>query len=71
MNKKIKRCATAWIHKMLDSGLTQSQLLHNVGTFSNKLKSDVMKQKKLTSKQYERRNNFLFEVYSLLNENRY
>lgn len=55
-----------WIRKKLKSGISQSQLLHNVGVFSNKSKSKVKEQKRLSEKQYQARYKFLSNVYQLL-----
>ena len=55
-----------WIRKKLESGTSQLHLKNSVGMFSNKKKEDVMKKKNLNEKQYKKRWNFLFNVYSLL-----
>ena len=55
-----------WIRKKMRSGISQSQLLHNVGCFSNKSKKKVMQQKRLSEKQYNKRYKFLSNVYQLL-----
>ena len=69
--KKLKRQANAWIRKKINEGYTQQQLHHNVGVFSNKEKVDVMKNKKLSSKQYDKRYKFLFVAFSLLESKNY
>lgn len=56
----------SWIRKKMNSGISQSQLLHNVGVFSNKSKSKVKKDKRLSEKQYQARYKFLSNVYQLL-----
>lgn len=56
----------SWIRKKMRSGISQSQLLHNVGLFSNKSKSKVKRQKRLSEKQYQARYKFLSNVYQLL-----
>ena len=62
-----KKHCHAWINKVLnDEGISKRELYHRVGTFSNKPKNQVMKAKKLTSKQYERRYNFLAECFMIL-----
>ena len=58
--------ARAWINKKIASGVSREYLLHTVGSFSNKKKSVVMKQKGLTSKQYDERYAFLAKVYYIL-----
>ena len=58
--------AQAWINKKISSGVDHAYLLHTVGSFSNKKKSVVMKQKGLTSKQYDDRYSFLAKVYYIL-----
>lgn len=55
-----------WIKKMLNKGYTQNQLMKNVGLFSNKKKQDVMKIKRISSKEYDKRYKFLSNVYALL-----
>ena len=55
-----------WIRKKLRSGISQEQLKHNVGVFSNKSKQKVMKQKNLSEKQYKARYRFLSNCYALL-----
>ena len=55
-----------WIRKKLRSGISQEQLKHNVGVFSNKSKHKVMKQKNLSEKQYKARYKFLSNCYALL-----
>ena len=57
-----------WIKKKLRSGISQSQLLHNVGCFSNKPKSKVKYEKNLSEKQYQARYKFLSNVYRLLQD---
>lgn len=56
----------SWIRKKMSSGISQSQLLSNVGLFSNKSKSKVKKEKRLSEKQYQARYKFLSNVYQLL-----
>lgn len=56
----------AWIKKKYKQGVTKAELRDSVGAFSNKDKKEVMKQKNLTSKQYDRRYKFLSNVYYLL-----
>lgn len=56
----------AWINKKYRQGVSKSELLNSVGIFSNKDKKKVMSQKKLSSKDYEKRKSFLFNVYSIL-----
>ena len=58
--------AKAWVHKKLKQGVPKKELLYCVGVFSNKEKAKVMKQKNLSSKQYERRHNFLYKAYCYL-----
>ena len=65
MTKK-EKCARAWIKKKIKSGVSQRELYKSVGIFSNKDKKDVMKEKRLTSKQYDKRYDFLGEVFTLL-----
>lgn len=63
--------ARAWIHKKLRSGVSQSELMNCVGVFSNKKKSQVMNEKQLSSKQYDKRNSFLEKAYYLLVNERF
>lgn len=65
MTKK-EKCARAWIHKKIKSGVKQAELRDSVGLFSNRKKEETMKMKKMTSKQYDRRYSFLEEVFFLL-----
>ena len=61
-----------WIKKKLRSeGITQDQLLFTVGCFSNKKKSKVMAEKNINSKQYDERYKFLFNVFHLLNTEKF
>ncbi len=61
----------AWIWKKINDGVKPEVLRDCVGVFSNKKKEDVMKKKNLSSKQYEKRYNFLENTYYLLNSNEY
>lgn len=69
-NKKRKiphqRGAQAWIKKKNSRGISNKELEHSVGTFSNRTKKSVMKEKKLTEKEYYKRRSFLATVYGLL-----
>ena len=56
----------AWINKKVNSGVSRKELFHSVGVFSNKNKQKVMKEKGLTSSQYDKRYNFLNNVFNLL-----
>lgn len=56
----------AWIDRKLSSGVSKEQLLHGVGSFSNKKKQRVMQEKGLSEKQYQERYDFLANVYYLL-----
>ena len=56
----------AWINKKYKQGVSKKELVNSVGAFSNKKKNKVMAEKKLTSKQYEQRKSFLFNVYNIL-----
>ena len=58
--------AKAWIDKKVSEGVDRNYLLHTVGSFSNKKKSQVMKQKGISSEEYDKRYNFLAKVYYLL-----
>ena len=55
-----------WIKKKLHSGVSKKELYNSVGMFSNKTKKKVMQQKGITSKEYDKRYNFLFNVFNLL-----
>lgn len=61
----------AWINKKIKSGVSQSELLKGVGTFSNKSKEKVIKEKKLTNSQYKKRYSFLENVYYLLSNEKF
>lgn len=56
----------AWIKKKVSSGVSKKELYNTVGMFSNKSKKKVMQQKGITSKEYDKRYNFLFNVFNLL-----
>ena len=60
------RRARAWIRKKQSEGVDKRYLLNTVGMFSNKKKETVMKQKRLSEKQYNDRYSFLARVYSIL-----
>ena len=61
-----------WIkRKLRTEKLTQEQLLHTVGIFSNKKKERVMKEKNINSKQYDERYKFLANVYCLLSSEKF
>lgn len=64
------RKAQAWINKKLRSGVSKKELYHSVGAFSNKKKSKVMAQKGLSSQDYDKRYNFLYKVFCLLERDR-
>ena len=55
-----------WIKQKIRSGQSQSNLIHCVGSFSNKSKDVVMKRKGLSSFEYDERYGFLSRVYVLL-----
>ena len=58
--------AKAWIDKKLSQGVNRDYLLHTVGCFSNKAKAKVMREKNISSFEYEKRYSFLSKVYYLL-----
>ena len=58
----------AWIKKKYKQGVSKVELRESVGIFSNRDRKKVMKQKHLTSKQYDKRYNFLSNVYYLLSK---
>ena len=59
----------AWINKKLsEENLTPAQLRTTVGMFSNKKKSKVMAQKNISSEEYDKRYNFLKNVYFILSD---
>lgn len=58
--------AQKWIDKKIASGVDPRYLKHTVGCFSNKKKQNVMRQKNLSSKEYDKRYNFLYKVYCIL-----
>lgn len=62
----------AWIKKKLrKEKLTQGELLQTVGMFSNKKKNKVMAEKNINSAEYEKRHNFLANVYHLLSSEKF
>ena len=63
--RKMKN-AEKWVNKKLRSGVSKDELLHCVGTFSNKKKQKVMAEKKLNERQYKERYEFLAKVYIVL-----
>jgi len=56
----------AWIRYKYSQGVTKEKLRDCVGVFSNKKKNQVMQQKNLSSKEYDKRNKFLSNVYHIL-----
>lgn len=60
--------AKAWVNKKLRSGVPLNELYNCVGIFSNKKPEKVMKEKNISSKEYERRYNFLFNAFCYLEE---
>ena len=62
----------AWIRKKLyRENISQKELLHTVGMFSNKKKNKVMAEKNINSAEYDRRYKFLANVYYLLSNERF
>ena len=66
MTQEEMKRARAWIEKKERSGVSRSTLRHTVGCFSNKKREKVMREKSLSSAEYERRYRFLGNVYELL-----
>lgn len=60
-----------WIRKKIDSGVPQNLLSSCVADFSCKAKKKVMEQKNITEKEYEKRWNFLANVYYLLSNEKF
>lgn len=60
-----------WIKDKIAKGQSQDHLLNCVGSFSNKKKSRVMQEKRLTSTGYNKRYSFLSKVYYLLINERF
>ena len=58
--------AEAWVNKKLRQGVSKQELLHCVGSFSNKKKQKVMAEKRLTERQYQERYDFLAKAYIVL-----
>lgn len=58
----------AWIKRKLASGVSKDELRECVGAFSNKSKDRIMREKNLSSKQYDKRNKFLSNVYYILSK---
>lgn len=50
--------------------VSDEELLHCVGLWSNKKKADVMKKEKLTNKEYDKKRKFLFNVFNILSSER-
>ncbi len=44
-----------WIAKKRAKAVSDEELLHCIGLWSNKKKADVMKKEKLTSKEYDKK----------------
>lgn len=61
----------AWIKKKLKSGISQGELYHTVGMFSNKSKKRVMIEKGLSEKGYDKRYKFLCNVHFLLGNEKF
>lgn len=59
-----------WIAKKRAMGVSDEQLLNGVGLWSNKKKEDEMKRRNLSSKEYDKKYKFLFNVYNLLSKNK-
>lgn len=68
---KKNRWERAWIQKKIDKGVPQGELLESIGIFSNRKKKRVMEQKGLSSKQYEKRKEFLGNAYVLLSNEKF
>ena len=63
--------ARSWINKKISLGESPEKLKACVGAFSNKKKKDVMKEKKLSSNGYDKRYSFLYDVYFLLDSEKF
>lgn len=61
-----KRSVESWVFRKISEGYTACELRRNVGKFSNKPKERVMREKKLTDAEYEKRFSFLAEVFAFL-----
>ena len=62
------KSAKAWVDKKLAHGVNERELYHCVGKFSNRPRGEVMKEKGLTAKQYEKRYNFMLDVFQVLED---
>ena len=61
-----------WIRNILNSSnITQAELYNTVGLFSNKSKEKVMKEKNITSSEYDKRRKFLYKVFCLLESEKF
>ena len=70
-NAEKYRRERAWILKKINKGVPQSELLESVGIFSNRKKKRVMESKGISSKQYEKRKEFLGNAYVLLSNEKF
>ena len=62
----------AWIKKKIYiDHVPQKVLLNTVGIFSNKQKKKVMAEKNINSREYDKRYNFLGNVYYLLSTEKF
>ena len=68
---KKNRWERAWIQKKIDSGVKQEELRTSIGIFSNRKKKRVMESKGISSKQYEKRKEFLGNAYVLLSNEKF
>jgi hypothetical protein len=61
-----------WIRKKLyRENVSQKELLHTVGMFSNKNKKKVMAEKGISSAEYDKRYKFLANVHFLLSNEKF
>ena len=64
---KYNKKALAWINKKVYKNNVDPRILEETtGRFSNRKKEKVMKEKKLSEKQYEKRYSFLSDVHFIL-----
>mgnify|MGYP004628133925 CR=1 FL=1 len=59
----------AWIEKKVKQGVNKETLHDSIGIFSDKKKSKVMQDKKISAKEYNSRREFLSNVYYILENN--